>query len=225
MIYEENKLFHVFNEKNNDIFKYLKIRETSDYIDNISYENNKYNITYDKITHHSKFTSVDASNLLLSILVQNLNSFYDIIEKQFGEEQLRTLTLFIIEIFNKIDKSNKFNNISEEKSTSIENNIENSISQHDSIEKSKLTEGEKLYQKVTNVVDDNNELEENDIENEITELGKNKLGKEASDGEIQDFKNDYIEDNLMDSQIEDNDLEDDNEIMEENNEGEEIDVL
>ena len=224
MVYEENKLFHIFNEKNNEIFRQLKIKETADYINNISYENNKYNITYDKIIHHSKYTSVDASNLLLSILVENLNNFYDSIEKNFGEEQLRTLTLFIIEIFDKIDKNNQFNNVSTEKSTSVEHNLENSISQHDSIEKSKLTDGEKQFNKVTTVTNESNELEENDDDNEIIALGKHKLGEDASEGEIQNFKNDYIEDNHTESQIEDEELEDDNEIMDENNE-EELDVL
>ena len=225
MVYEENKLFHVFNEKNNEIFGHLKIKETIDYINNISYENNKYNITYDTIIHRSKYTSVDASNLLLNILVENLNNFYDVIQKNFGEEQLRTLTLFIIEIFDKIDKNNQFNNVSTEKSTSVEHNLENSISQHDSIEKSKLTEGEKHFNKVTQVTDENNELEDNDNENEIIELGKHKLGEDASEGEIQNFKNDYIEDNHTESQIEDEELEDGNEVIDENNEGDELDVL
>jgi len=88
-----------------------------------------------------------------------------------------------------------------------------------------MTEGEKVFDKVTTVTDESNELEENDNENEIIELGKHKLGENASEGEIQNFKNDYIEDNHTESQIEDEELEDDSEMMDENNEGEEIDVL
>ena len=77
----------------------------------------------------------------------------------------------------------------------------------------------------TPLIDEGDELEENDNENEIIELGKHKLGEDASEGEIQNFKDDYIEDKHTESQIEDEELEDDSEMMDENNEGEEIDVL
>ena len=135
------------------------------------------------------------------------------------------ISLFIIEIFVQINDSKQLNNVSTEKSKSIENSLENSIEKNDSIEKSKLTEDEKEFDKITHAAHNNDELEENDNNHEIMEKGKNKLGENVSDGELQNFKNDYLEDNYLESQIDDVELEDNNEMIDENNEGGELDIL
>ena len=210
-IMNDNIQFIEFTEKNRDLFSLLKIKESISDINNINYEDDIYNCDYTKVIKQSKFNAVDSAKVLKNILFDNLNSFFDVVNKEIKtdkEDYKRTLTLFIIEVFKKINSTENIVNVSNE---TIED-IEGSISREKSKEEVQESKEEKEFIKVTGgeIDDDSPEeidkrMNKKDIEDKAIEIAKKEIyerdGELASISQIENYKNDLLEDQRVSAEI------------------------
>jgi hypothetical protein len=216
-ILNENTDFIQFTTKNKDLFDMIYIKESLKDINEIKYENNVYDCKYTKIISQSKFNANDASKLLLNILYTNLNKFYEIVHKNIKsskEDYLRTLTLFILNIFKKIEVNKNIFNISNKKMNEIKGSIGNKLMEEDYKKQSKATNEEKEFVKVTgsdSIENDitkkmENEIKKKDHVDAIMEKAKNELyskeGKPPTVSQIDSYKDDYLHDEQIDDEIE-----------------------
>jgi hypothetical protein len=223
--------FHKFNE-NKTLFKLLEINETSDYIDTIDYESNKYDMKYKEVIYQSDFNEVDAYNLLLDLLFKNLNNFYKVVEKKLGEEYLKTLTVFITTVFNKIENDNTIVDMTSESSASVELSIDAKKSYESAKLASKDSAEQKQYKKIIGETIDGDDMDDNgdditgaEAHDKIIDIAKESNG-DIADVDIDGFKYDYIDNkNEEDNIEEDEELQDGSELMDEQNEYDDIDKL
>jgi hypothetical protein len=103
----ENKQFVEYNTKYKEVFEELDFDLSINEVMSVCYTPNKYNKDYTVIVEESKFTADDAISTLLNILVSNL---LGMLEKK-DEEQQRIISLFIFNVFDKIEQDDAIINI------------------------------------------------------------------------------------------------------------------
>ena len=201
-ISNEYKDFTQFTTKNTHIFSKIKFKETIKEINNIDYINHIYNCDYSKVVKHSQYTSVDASNYLMSILYNNLNNFF---KEMKNEEEVRTLTLFILKIFDKFENYGNIVNVDEEIISSIQSSIDSAkLSKQSPLDKV-LTNNPHTYIEDKDAIDAEKEVNMKDKVGKIENMIKDKLdseGEETTPNDIEDMKDDILHQEHIDMEIE-----------------------
>ena len=102
-IYDREYIFKKYLiKRNQEIFKGLKIDISSKIISNITAETDIWDKTYSKIENIVKLNLVNLSEALQYILIKNLDRFISTNYEKGNIEINRTISLFIIDIFEKI---------------------------------------------------------------------------------------------------------------------------
>ena len=197
--YDEMKQFV---EKNHHIFKIIKIKEKIKDINNVKYINHIYNCDYSKILKHSSYTNVDASNYLLNILFENLNDFFDKIKE---DDEIRTLTIFILKIFDIFENNSNIVNIDEEKINSIEMSIDSVKSSKKSPLDKVQTKNPHLYIEDQDEIDAEIEVNKKNKEDKLIEMIKDDIlekdGVNATPNDIEVLKDEYLHNEEIDHEI------------------------
>ena len=106
ILQNDNKQLVDYGIKNNEIFNKLSFSVTSAEVKDICYTPDKYDDKYETIIEKSKYTAEDAINTLLNILTTNLLDFYKTAtgDAKDVDETKRVISLFILDVFDEINK-------------------------------------------------------------------------------------------------------------------------
>jgi len=202
---EYDQLSEYFTETNGKIFKSLKFEYNMREINSISAKSDKYNCTWDKIIDTSKFNLKNATDALLYILISQLNNFLLSVEK----DETIVIAKFIISIFNLIlSDSEIFDmNIKEV------DKYRTTIYYQEYCRKTKEfaeegSEADTAFLKdqfgivkdgeidIQSLMIKEEELSENNFKQDLADieiegLAKEKIGADATDEQIEAFKEDY----------------------------------
>ena len=215
-IYMENsKLLPFLKEDVRIYFTNLLLDYTNEEINSINGLDNIYDSKYDKIKVYSDFNFNDAANVLLYILIKQLDDFI-LCSYQENKETNSTINIkckyvcmFILILLEELEEDNELFN---ECNTQVEG-IKNSMI-HDLIEyKTKMFYKEDSDDKKEYLPKDDEiytEYEDNDTLEDIKEIGKRilteKLGYEPSKEELDEFADNYLQDQLNNEDVDENDL-------------------
>ena len=141
---DNNKLVD-YGINHNEIFKNIKFTLTNNEVNSICFIPNKYDKSYKTIIKESQFTADDAINTLLNILTTNLLGFYKNIPGD-PKENNRIISLFILDVFDEINKETNIINIRNKENVSDLSNDSSfsEIETQDNIEKFDVNEEDNI---------------------------------------------------------------------------------
>ena len=217
-IYTQNsKLLPFLKEDVRIYFTNLILDYTNEEINSINGIDNIYDSKYEKIKVYSDFNFNDASNVLLYILIKQLDDFIlcsyqedkDINTNSTINIKCKYVSMFILILLEELEEDNQLFNECRSEVEGIKNSMI-----HDAIEyKTKMFYKEDSDDKMAYIAKDDEvytEYEDNDTLEDIKEIGKRvlteRLGYEPSKEELDEFADNYLQDQLNNEDIDENDL-------------------
>jgi len=202
-IYDDyDQMAQYFTEQNAEIFKELKFDYSIRDISSIYGESDHYNCTWERVVKESKFNLKNATDVLMYILIDQLGKF-------LINENAITVANFILSMFDIIMSDKTIFDMSEKEiekyRTTIYYHEYNKYRKEIAVEGSKAdTHFLKMQGLATedgtididSLIQQDNQLQENNFkrglqDEEITDFAKQRLGQDATDEQIEAFKETY----------------------------------